>query len=244
MADSHPPQPTNGPAAKTRNPVERLIVWGLIGVLLVAVAIEFQSRMSYQKAMTTLQDGVERVDKDAKQPEVTEADVKAAVGSKTPIKTEDFKNGKISPNGASRLEVYSWFTLNPSSKREMWVYYGAKGKKAGELATVLEIQSSDTIAAPPQMAEAANPGQEGAPAMSGPPEGMTRNMGGPPGMRGPGGGARGRPGSGNAEGAAADKPDTEKADTQTTADEKPGTENLPEEKPAEDKTDKADTNNE
>ena len=241
MADSHPPQATNRPVAKTRSPVERLLVWGLIGALLVAAAIEFQSRKSHQQALATLQDGLDLVDKNPSQPEVTEADVKAAVGGKKPLKTEDLTGEKTAANGAKRLEVYSWFTLNPTSKREIWVWYAAKGKNPGELATVIEVQSSETIGEGPKMAASDSGNEEGGSAgMMGPPGGMTgppggmgggRGMGGPPGMMGGPGGRSGRPGAAKAADDA-DKADTDKPDA-----DKPDADNPDADKPDADKPD-------
>ena len=263
MADSHSPQPTNAPATKGRNPVERLIVWGLIGVLVVAVAIEFQSRRSHGNAISTLAEMVEAIDKDPKKPEVTEDDVKKVVGDKKPSRTEEFAIGKIPANGARRLEIYSWFTLNPGSKREMWVYYGAKGQNANEKAAVIEVQASEVMAEAPQAAASSAAANQGDPTLTGP---------GVPGMQGGGGGGSlppmigprarrggpgaGRPGAGSptegaaqadaansdADKAAADKPDETTADDQAVADDSSSEKS--DEKTNEDKTDEADQNNE
>jgi hypothetical protein len=249
MSESHPPQPTNSPPAKTRNPVERVLVWGFIGVLLVLAAIEFQSRSSHQKVLTALQDKIAEVDKNPSQPEVTEIDVKNALGNRKPDRTEEFGGAKLAPNGAQRLEVYTWFTLNPTSKRELWVWYGTKGKNATELATVIEVQGGELISEVPKATEVANSANDadiaaGARGMMGPPGNMPGGPGGR-GMGGPGG-PRGRPGAGGPAAHDADKPngdapDADKPDDKTTDDDK--TDAATDEK-ADDKTDKADANNE
>lgn len=43
---------------KQRSPVERAIVWGMIGILLVVVAIEAHARLSHSMTMSALQDMV------------------------------------------------------------------------------------------------------------------------------------------------------------------------------------------
>lgn len=249
MAESSQPQSTNAPPAKTRSPVERLLVWGLIGVLAVAAGFEYLSKMGHEKALNKLHDALALVDKDSTHPEVTEADVKAAVGDKKPSKREDYGPGKVAPNGGKRLDVYSWFTLNPTNKREIYVWYGAKGKDPNELATVIEVQASEITSPIPHLAGSSEPNADaglpsaaggGGAGMSGPPGG---GMGGPGGMmRGGPGGRSGRPGADKA--ADADKADADKADAQTTDDDKTSTDKDSEEKPGEDKTGKADTDKE
>ena len=261
MADSHPPQSTNAPAAKTRNPVERIIVWGLIGVLLVAVAIEFQSRTSHKNVLTTLLSKVKAVDEDSTKPEVTEAVVREAVGNKKPIRAEAVTGGQFAPFGAKHLEVYSWFTLNPTRKREIWVFYGGKGRDSTELATVVEVRTSEDFAEPPEVAaatagNAGNPqaGGPGGPGMGGP------GMGGPGmgggGMGASGGGPRGRPRTGapvangsedaDAEKTDAKAADAEKSDADKPSEEKPAAEKADEVKTdkSEDQTEKSDTDKE
>jgi hypothetical protein len=265
MADSHSPHSTNSPAAKGRNPVERIIVWGLIGALLVAVAIEFQSRTSHQNVLTTLLDKVKAVDEDSTKPEVTETVVKEVVGNKKPIRSEAVTGGPLAAVGAKHVDVYSWFTLNPTAKREIWVLYGSKGKEATDVATVVEIRTSEDVADPQEVAtvapaanagnpQAGGPGGQGAggpgaggPAMGG--GGMGgRGMGGP-GMGGPGGGGgrggrgmgggrRGRPGADAAAGPATDAAangDADKTDAKAADGDKPDADKPAADSPTEEK---------
>src|SRR5262249_35543597 len=110
------------PASKPRNPVEKLIVRGLIGVMIVVVAVEGWSWWNHRKALEKLFALTGAVDKAPNAAAVTETDVIAVVGEKKP-RTEDVK-GKPGSNGASRLDVYSWFTISPINKREIYVFYG------------------------------------------------------------------------------------------------------------------------
>jgi hypothetical protein len=237
-----------------------LLVWGLIGVLLVAVAIEFQSRKSHQDVLTALLTKIKAVDLDSTQPEVTEAVVKDVVGNKKPTRAEAVTDAKMAAIGAKRLEVYSWFTLNPTSKREIWVLYGGKGKDSQDLATVIEVRTSENVEDSSEVASASAPPQGGDPTAGGPerpqampgfPGGITgggRGMG-PPGA-GTGGGRRGRPGAAPAS-EPADNSDADKTDAKTTDSDKSNADKSSEDKTAEDqtetpeeKTDKSDTDQE
>ena len=236
MAENRAPQAKNGPAAKTRSPIERVLVWGLIGALAIAAGIEYLSKMSHQKALTTLAQKIREVDEDQSKPDVTEADVKQVLGDRAPVKTEKYKNGE------KQLEVYSWFTLNPMRKREIWVQYGAKGKDANELATVIVVNSSDDIAEPEAVASDTD---NNADPMAG---GSDAPMGPPMGMMGGARGGRGRPGAG-APTQDADKPNAETADadmpdTKTTDDGKIDADKPDEDKPDAVKTDKTDAKTE
>ncbi|HEY2252841.1 MAG TPA: hypothetical protein VGH74_17340, partial [Planctomycetaceae bacterium] len=189
--------------------------------------------------------------------------VKEAAAGKKPSSTKDYEPGTRAANGAKRVEVYSWFTLNPMSKREMWVYYGGKGKDANEPATVLQITEADVSFMPePAVAQSSDSGQEGGPAAGGPAAGGP-GAGGPGGRGGPppgmmggqgaamhaaaGGGRQGRP--------AADKPDdstapadadkdADKADAKPTEDDKPAADKTAEEKAEEKSADKSEEKSE
>lgn len=234
MSESQPPQQSSRPAAKPRNPVEKFLVRGLIAVLLVLVAIEGYFRLEYGKVLGALQEKVAAVDKQVDSKPVTEADVKAIVGDRKPSRTEDFGPSNPSPNGAKRMEVYTWFTLRPGSKREICVFYGTKGHHE-DVAEVIAVQTDDQIEAIKAPEPAAGQGQAaaGGGTMMGPPGGM-----GGPGMRG--GGRGGPPGQHdpNATNDAKPASDGDKPDADKSADEKP------DEKPTEAKTEKSDSDQE
>ena len=139
MSENNPAPPTAEPTAKPRNPVERLLVRGFIGVMLVVVAVETYSWWSQKSAMKTLLQKIRAVDEAPNSPAVTAADVKKAVGSRAPSRIEDLK-GKRSSSGASRLEVYSWYSVSPFKKRELYVYYGARGVNEDGEPEVLAVQ--------------------------------------------------------------------------------------------------------
>lgn len=218
MSESPTPQQSTRPAAKPRNPVEKFLVRGLIAVLLVLVAIEGYFRMDYQKAYDALKAKVAAVDK-GDGTAVTENDVKAILGDRKPSRTEEFGSNNPSRNGAKRLDVYSWFTLRPDSKREICIYYGTKTHK-DDVAEVIAVQTDDNVEVPnpPALGDdqpKAMGGAAGAAGMAGP------SAGGPgdPGARGGHGGPGGARGA--RRGAPAAAADGEKSDADKPADEKP-----------------------
>lgn len=141
MSESKQPSPSAKPA-KPRSPVERMVVWGGICILLVMVAIEFTSRQAQSQALASLAKQIRAIEEPENDPQqefiehigVKAADVKLAVGNRVPV-VEDVA-GRHLTNGGKRLEVYSWFTLSPVRKREMYVYYGA-----GDDADVVSVSS-------------------------------------------------------------------------------------------------------
>jgi len=221
MSDSPTPQQSSHPAAKPRNPVEKFLVRGLIAVLLVLVGIEGYFRMDYGKALDALKERVKAVDSGTGKA-VTETDVKAILGDRKPSRTEEFGASNPSRNGAKRLDVYSWFTLKPDGKREICVYYGAKGTK-DDVAEVIAVQTDEKIEDPhpPALGDDQPKALGGAGGMVGP------SAGGPgdPGAAGGHGGGGGRRGGGARRGAPAaadgEKSDADKTDTDKPADEKP-----------------------
>lgn len=237
-------QPGNSKAKKPRNPMIQFL--GLVFVIAAfgLVGMDFKARYDIKCADDALNGRLAQVDKDASSPPVTSVDVKSAVGGKTPDRAED----KVFPNGARRLEVYSWFSLNPVKKRELYVYYGTKGRNESDLPEVIFVQPDDQAVAAAEMPKLTAEQEEelkkaraaGAAMMGGRgggggmPPGMGR--GGPGGgMMGPPGGRGGRPPRQDA--ADADKPEADKAVADNTDGEKPAGKTSAEEKKDADKPD-------
>lgn len=137
MSASKPASPTTTPK-KPRSPVERAIVWGGILLLLVLCAVEYTSKQAHSNAVESL---LKRI-KDAEESgaDVKSSDVKIAVGNKVP-RVEDVA-GQFLANGGKRLEIYSWFSVSPLKKREMYVYYGA-GDDPDVLSVSTEVDNDD-----------------------------------------------------------------------------------------------------
>ncbi|HEY2252602.1 MAG TPA: hypothetical protein VGH74_16125 [Planctomycetaceae bacterium] len=126
---------------KRRRPLERALVWALIAGLFALASAESWSRYSYQRAYDFLGDRLEFGDEHTDEA-LDAAEVKSFLNERKPSRTEDFASArKMMPNGATHLEVYSWFTLNPVHRREMFVYYDAFGPAHKEHPQVLSIQA-------------------------------------------------------------------------------------------------------
>lgn len=132
------------PAAKPRNPIERLVVWGGILILLVLVGIEYASSRSQSAVADTLMAKLRTYEIEG--GDLKAADVKAAVNGKTPRVLDVTDKNLLS--GAKRAEVYSWFTLSPLKRREIYVYYGI-GEDPDVLSVTLEEDKEIVVFHPP-----------------------------------------------------------------------------------------------
>jgi hypothetical protein len=127
---------------KRRHPAERAVVWGLIIALFALAFVETWSRYSYQQAYNFLGNRLQYGD-ELGSDALDAADVKSFLDDRKPSRTEDFTStGTLMSNGATHLEVYSWYTLNPVHRREMFVYYDVHGPAQKHHAQVLAIQDS------------------------------------------------------------------------------------------------------
>jgi hypothetical protein len=135
MSQSSQSSPTKA-AAKPRSPVEKAIVWGGIAVLLVLVGIEMIARWQYTSVANGLTAKVADAETSSSGEGLREKDVKEYITGKTP-QTVNISDKRLA-NGAQRMDVYTWFTLSPIAKRELYVYYGH-----GDNPEVLSVSSSE-----------------------------------------------------------------------------------------------------
>lgn len=218
------------PAVKPpRSPVEKAIVWGVIGIGLVVIGVEAQAQLAHGAALEKLQTTLEK--KAETDSGMTKKDVDELMGSKVP---EVRKLGPAeTAMGAARVDVYSYLGL--VRQRKIYVYYGVEGKVKDQQPEVMEVGAIP--AETPADAAKRMPTAEATATAGGPPGGGPGAMG----AGGPPGGGRGGPppahsatGRPPAEGEA--KPDAatgDKKDEQKT-DEAPATEKPAAEKPAAD----------
>jgi hypothetical protein len=136
---SNSPSASKPATTKPRSPVERIVVWGLIALLLVVVGLEASAKFSYQKAIDALEAKIED-SVGGNKTALKEADVKAVLGSRQPASTEDL-TGKNIANAARRVDIYKWFTVNPYKPRALFVYYGP-GKDPDLIAARIERELS------------------------------------------------------------------------------------------------------
>ncbi len=239
MADGNSGSSGGAPKPKTRNPVERALVWGLIGILLLLLANEGWSRMGYSRATSALSKKMKLVDENPDAPPLTAADVRDAMGGKQPSRKVDL-TGKMVSNGAGSFEEYEWFTIHPTNKLKLFVYYGHKGAKDKADPDVITFSSEEEPIIeykPPTeeelAAEAKRRAENPQAQMGGPMVGPRGMMGGPPGRGGPPGGPGGGRPAHNAERPNGDDSQPAKGDDKP-ADDKPA-----DEKPAGEKADEA-----
>lgn len=121
MSTNAPASSSQGNASTPRSPVERVIVWGGIGLLLAAVLVEFTARTRYTSAVDGVMQRVKEAD-EADKP-LKKADINQLVGGREPVSSEDV-SGKNLHNAPKKVEKYTWWSLNPNANRVLLVYYG------------------------------------------------------------------------------------------------------------------------
>lgn len=92
-----PPEASNG--KKSRSPIERLIVWGIIAIALGIVFIEFRAQKGYTATMEALSNAY---DSATKRLPLTEVEALMSGGPSKAVKLED---------DSKTHYVYSWFSI-------------------------------------------------------------------------------------------------------------------------------------
>lgn len=235
MSAPKPPAPPKPP----RSPVERAIVWGVIGLGLLVIGVEANAHLSHTAALGKLQAQLDATL--SKDSGLTKKGVDQVVGNKTP---ETQKLGFLdTAMAAARVDIYTYPGLLRS--RKLYVYYGIDGKLAGQEAEVMEVLTS--VAPTASEAQAKLPPIDPNAKYAGPGEGVA-GAGGPDGPgSGTGGGTGGGRGKhrGNAKADAGGRPAAEDsaepaAETKPAAEAKPA-DPVSEEKKSEDAKPAAET---
>ena len=239
------------PTKPARSPVERAIVWGVIGIGLAVILMEGKSYMAHASALSTLQTKLKEFNDSETDGGMTKKDVDAVIGGREPDETTKLGAGTTAM-GADRLDIYNFQGL--LRNRQLYVYYGIAGK-IDQGAEVMEVSTgaSETLEEamaklpPPTPAGPGTDGPGGAAPPGGPGAGGPRT-GGPMGASGPMGAGPAAPGRrGNGGATPAGRPTAEGDETKKDADsatEKKDSESkaateTPEAKPDEAKADEA-----
>jgi hypothetical protein len=135
MSTGNQPASSTVTPAKNRSPVERVLVWGGILVLVLLVGIEFKWKKAHEGVLEALVTKLKETDGADKT--LKAADIKALVGDKVP-RVEQVADKRLASN-AVRVEIYNWPTLNVLGERAVYVYYGVG---EGDDARVLAVMSS------------------------------------------------------------------------------------------------------
>jgi len=133
----------SGQEKKSRSPVERAIVWGLIGVLLIVLGIEALADRSCRGALDKLDD-VRALSEQQNTYTVTEAMVAEALGGKKPSASESIP--EIGATG--KTDVYVWWGV--LKNRRLYVRYGISGVK-GEPEMISHSMSKEESSATPRI---------------------------------------------------------------------------------------------
>jgi hypothetical protein len=180
MSEADATKHSQGRHAKARSPVERALVYGFIVVLIVLVGVEAKGKFAHKSAVDTITARLRTVENSKTAAEITEVDIQHELGGRKPLLTEYYTKSASGIFAASKkLEVYSWFSLNPTQKRELWVHYARKGASDEQPCVVVSI-STDKDEAPAQSSLSGRTPSDAPAAPTGPP----RKLG--PGNPGPG----------------------------------------------------------
>lgn len=195
------------PAKPPRSPVERAIVWGVIGLGLLVIVVEANAHLAHAAALGKLRSKLdETVDIDAG---LTKKQVDLIVGNKIP---ETQKLSFLDTSmAASRVDIYTYPALLRS--RKLYIYYGIDGKLVEQEAEVMDVLTA--VAPTAAEAQASPPALDPNAKHDGPAGGVT-GRGGP---GGPGSGTGGGTGGGRRKGRrnAEDGGGRPKAEDDTTA---------------------------
>ena len=130
---------------KSRLPIERAIVWGLILVLLLVVVLEARARFGFSRSFKQLTQALRAADSAA--AEVTESDVLRILGHKQPRESQPAgRLGYV----ATRIDTYIWSGL--IRRYTMYIYYGM-GDDPTVLTVTPERERSADVLYPPPTAE-------------------------------------------------------------------------------------------
>lgn len=127
---------TPAPAKPARSPVERAIVWSVIGLGVLVIAVEANAHLSHGAALAKLQ---AQLDENMnKESGMRKSHVDQIVGSKIPdVQKLNFLDTSMA---ASRVDIYTYPAVLRS--RKLYIYYGIDGKKPGQEAEVMEVLTS------------------------------------------------------------------------------------------------------
>lgn len=129
----------NEPSDKPpRNPIERVIVWGLIGGLLVAVGIEARAQRGYTMSL----DAVQAAFSDNEEVQIELADARKLM-TLSPAEIKD-----ADTSGLMDYYRFSWFSLFKSGEYEIILRVSKDGSEVISFATPAAPEPALTLTAP------------------------------------------------------------------------------------------------
>jgi hypothetical protein len=126
------------PAKSSRNPLERIIVWGVIAALLVVVYFEFRANSDYQAALKELQDKLEETENSGTVLYRSEAEEIAKKHGNPTLTAPVEKTSSI--HGKHQEATYTWKSLLREQK--IYVVFTVEDERLGdEEANVIAIET-------------------------------------------------------------------------------------------------------
>ncbi len=165
---------------KSRSPVERIVVWGGIVVLLGLVAVEGRARKGYEWTLSALETEIAKDEGSTAQPLYVKDIDKHVIGWPKRVETE---------SGSYKKITLTWDGILPPRTYGIDLTYDNRDMKDGEPPAVLNLATHGAPEPPPPVRT--EEATEFRPAGGMPPPGAGGPEGGPPGGGGPAG--RGRP---------------------------------------------------
>lgn len=124
-------------AKKPRSPVERIVVWGGILVMLVLLGWQYYAKSCFQQTSDRLNAALAKADTDddAKDAErLYDGTVKKLLVGNPKLTESNEKTGKM---GVSKIDTYTW--SGPFKPYSLEITFGASGTTARDAAEVLSI---------------------------------------------------------------------------------------------------------
>lgn len=139
MSTDSAPAVVNEPSDKPpRNPVERVIVWGLIGALLVAVGIEARAQRGYAMSL----DAVQAAFADNEEVQIELADARKLM-TLSPAEVQDADS-----SGIMDYYRFSWFSLFKSGEYEITLRVSKDSSEVISFATPAAPEQALTLPEP------------------------------------------------------------------------------------------------
>ncbi len=132
MSDSATPSPNAPEAQKTRSPVERALVWGLILVLVLVVLFEFKAKRNFDNSLNALNEAFQDADQNNKF--LTASQVDEIVSGHSSVNTDKLGANRFL---ADRQDTYTFKGLIKT--HTIYIAYANAGREDNAEPYVLQV---------------------------------------------------------------------------------------------------------
>ena len=150
--EQQPASAESSRASKQRSPVERVVVWGTIAVLVIIVVLEARAKFGFKKAYDSLLERLQEGEKTGKAlagPEVTDI-----LDGRKPDESRKVR-GLV--NTGVRVDMYRFGGI--LKKRTLYVYYGSAGTKGTSEVVAVSDREGEKYVPPPMPPAGAGSGK-------------------------------------------------------------------------------------